>query len=351
MKKLILLALTALCIACIIACGKSEERTKNNVELQSSSLSDETENYDETEDIVADNENDTTMEEENKDNLLVKKIIYYDRDSIKDKVFEYEYNEAKLVSKETTYSIENGLMCKEQEKYYLYDSKGNKIEEQNYQDGEKYNCMTWKYDEKGNVIEDSHTIYYSNNTEHKSCNYYFYTYDSNGKIIREDRRYCFNNGDEESHSIIFEYNDIGECVREIDENGEVTEIKKTDDGIIYRYIKGTQKFVELYSALLDEFVTETYTSGGGMGAKYDKNGNILEDIEITWNEEMKVQCFYEYDDNGKLVKIYNARDNQKAELQREYIRDERGNILQLNYYDRGSFDDIFEQPGTYIFEY
>ena len=219
------------------------------------------------------------------------------------------YNEhEKLI--EAIYYGENGNISKKQT--WKYDDKGNKIEDIQYENGKIIFEDTWKYDDKGNEIE---YISYHNKGNRKIVSMKTTSkYDDKGNKI-ESTYY-----EDQYGNIISKYDDKGNRIEYIryDRNGKI-DIKETwkydSQGNKMEEYEGKQyrkKWQEAFSKFIYEnnrttIEKVTYSDGNISGEetwRYDEKGNLIEVLEKKkqntgkWQEELTK---YEYDDQDNWI--------------------------------------------------
>ena len=133
-------------------------------------------------------------------------VSYYDDGSV-DHRWEYEYDDAGVLTKETSYSyLEDGSLDYVIEDEYTYDSQGNVIKENSYHDGELTYVYEREFDEDGNELVEYHyddqgellfmtkkeydsqgnrTFYGHYTGEGKPLSLNEYKYDEHGEMISE----------------------------------------------------------------------------------------------------------------------------------------------------------------------
>ncbi len=193
----------------------------------------------------------------------------------------------------TETSIEAADGTKLTEKY-TYDSEGRMISD-------------IKYDEKGDIFEESKWVYDENGllTEHTDGylrTNYKYTYDSQNRIATHVE------------------NDKDTYVYTYDENGDYFVRINGYDGTVYYKKDGTMyKMTDDYGDLRTDSV-------------FDEKGNKISTTEYGSNKEIRLYTTYEYDENGHMVKQTGHSDGKVSNtFVREY--DEFGNLLKIIYVD------------------
>jgi YD repeat-containing protein len=89
-----------------------------------------------------------------------------------------EINNNNKIIKESLLNFKNGL---EEITTYVYDEHGNKTEENSFRNGKQEKHLTYKYDEKANLLEsDDYNVEYDNSLLNKSI----YQYDNNNNLTK-----------------------------------------------------------------------------------------------------------------------------------------------------------------------
>lgn len=212
-----------------------------------------------------------------------------------------------------------------------------------------------KYDEKGNIIEE--TNYTSENRlEEKRT----YKYDDKGKLTEEivlhaaedfeEKRKIIRN--EKGHSVeeIKEYPDgtIERTIIKRDDNENIIEIVVLDEDDeqeskqLFKYDEKKNLKSHVKLDMDGEAIEATEF-------EYDDNGNIISKKEILPEEGIEITSEIEYDEKGREIKsvAYNEDGKKLAEV--ELIYDEKGNHIETinkDYINRGdsrritfSYDD------------
>lgn len=222
---------------------------------------------------------------------------------------------------------ENGLVicekdCNGNEALFEYDNKGNLITETHY--GEQNFQYEYKYDDKGNCI------YSKNNKGEES--YREFKYNDDGKKIYEKNQF--------GKVTIYKYNDRGLLISEHYDDGTSCLYQYDDDDrIVYINNAGWERWYvfdesgnEVYcktkndplyshsfiplSSLFSSLFSSKPLKGPGDSeswSKYDKNGNLIYCINSDGNEH-----FYKYDSNGNLIYYKNHKGKEKY-FKEEYI--------------------------------
>ncbi len=179
---------------------------------------------------------------------------------------------------------------------YLFDSKGNKIEEYSYNlNGSLYDKTTFQYNTNGNIIKAN--IYNSDTILYRKT---IYKYDANGKLIEE---LCGTSFGTLEGKVNYKY----------DYRGSMIEFNfKSLDGRLKS--KATYK----YNANGDVIKFCIFNSDGSNSKtsyKYDANGNKIEE-NCTSDGRKKIDKYkyreiykYEYDKKGNWIRKITYRNN------------------------------------------
>ena len=186
------------------------------------------------------------------------KTIWYEYEFGETFNVERYYNEhEKLI--EAIYYGENGNISRK--RTWKYDDKGNLIERIVYNSNSK---ETWKYDDKGNLIE--HIVH-----------------NSKGNISRKRTRKC-------------KYDDKGNLIEHIEYNSK--------GNISW---KNTSEY-DNQGNLIEDIV---YNSKGNITRKYDDKGNRIEHIRCNRNGKIVFKETWKYDSQGNKMEEYKGRDGKK----------------------------------------
>ena len=160
---------------------------------------------------------------------------------------------------------------------YKYDKKGNKVECLDFQPGVGFAAQkfTYKYDSKGNMVEQ---IMYTNAMKEKVRQKHAYKYDGNGHKVGESTvnftyasdSWADGKDSKTFHKSIYEYDEKGNIIKEINESVELHSIYKYD---------GNGKCLE---------IEQRNSAGKVIGKnifKYDGKGNKVKE---TWHEPRTV---------------------------------------------------------------
>lgn len=191
-------------------------------------------------------------------------------------------DQGNLVEKETWFAQENTY----EKTAFIYNDKGEKVEEVHMFDNEPYEHIVFKYDAKGNVVEESKFDEEGNLLEKQQNEY-----DAKGNVIHQQ----LFEGEELTQEVNLEYNDASLCIREVSS-------------------KGDQK----------EITTYTYN---GQGKKTrsetrDLKGNILGYVEV------------EYDDKGNAYRYTSETVGfYPTKMVNQVVYDDEGRAIESEYYD------------------
>ncbi|MDR1170787.1 MAG: hypothetical protein LBK97_08150 [Prevotellaceae bacterium] len=144
-----------------------------------------------------------TYEYDGKENMI--EILHDDNDGRILSKCTYEYDEKGYLMKENIHESSDGIYVNT----YKYDEKGKKIAVNRYNpDGRLYWTFAWKYDEKGNTIEESGSCPDGEYT-------YKYKYDENGN--RTESSVYTSDGSSNEKST-YEYDEKGNIIEKINYN-------------------------------------------------------------------------------------------------------------------------------------
>jgi len=206
----------------------------------------------------------------------------------------------------------------ESKQYFIFDTKGNKIEEGSYKyetDGSII-TYTYKYNDKGNKTEKK-KYYIDGGLETK----YIYKYDDIGNLIEESDYFQENRINNKQ---TYKYNDKGNLIETNYSNSTGMKTKQT-----YKYDNKENLIEEIYS-------TSFSVSSGYEGYetkyiyKYDSKGNEIEK-EFYTDGRFEVKTTYKYDDKGNITEdgMYDSFGKSLGENQYKY--DDKGNKIEWNY--------------------
>jgi len=237
---------------------------------------------------------------------------YPDYFSYNTETFKYDQQENII---EKRFESNNSMFGESSHKYtYKYDKKGNKIEENRYNyKGELEDKVVYKYDSSGNKIEKNN---YNSKGELRSKE--TYKYDNKGNEIEENW-----------------YNSEGEL----------------EDKVVYKYDSSANKIEE-----------SGYNSKGELEGKvvyiYDNRGNKIEENWYNSEGELRSKETYKYDNKGNEIehRVYNSDNTLSSEWTYKY--DEKGNKREAQgkgYYSFGKlrynyFDKYDERGNTILSE-
>ncbi len=178
----------------------------------------------------------------------------------------------------------------ESSQYFLFDTKGNKIEKSSYKyelDGsiDKY---SYKYDDNGNKTEENQ-YFYKDTTEWKLSKKHVYKYDNKGNLIEEGDYFSGNINSNITNKFTYKYDDKGNIIEQCYTHGDFKNI--------YTYVyddKGNMIEENLYN----------YSGSDDKGYstkrifKYDNQGNKIED-QFFKNKKLSDKSILKYDINNK----------------------------------------------------
>ncbi len=191
--------------------------------------------------------------------------------------------------------------------YYTYDEYGNMVEFWTVtENGERINYTTYRYDEKGNLLE-------RNNPGQSSK---VMTYDDGGRILTE--RHYF--GDECKAEIEYTYDEAGYLIRKYEvECDQDEQIAVTD----YTYNEDhTHVRIEAFwGGALSNYTEQTLRD----------NGDVIESATYAADGSWLNSASCEYDAQGRRISQWNRfeRDEQ-ADFQTIFTYDERGLLISRN---------------------
>jgi len=229
----------------------------------------------------------------------------------------------------------------EKDKYTIFNSQGNKIEETCYNsDGSLYSKETYRYDKNGNKIEiDRHESDYI--LDVKSL----YKFNSEGFLIEENR--YFSDGSLISKSN-YKYDDKG---NQIEEN------KYDSDGSL------NSKSIYKYDTKGHKIENKYYDANGKLNGwivlcKYDEKGN---QIEISLNNQdgsLFSKNIFEYDNKGNKLERNDYNSDNQLEMKINYKYDNMGNEIESiqNYTlinephspDKSTYKYVFDDKNNWI---
>jgi hypothetical protein len=193
-------------------------------------------------------------------------------------------NLGNMVEKETWFAQENTY----EKTVFIYNDKGEKVEEVHMFDNEPYEHLIFKYDDKANVVEESKYDEEGNLLE-KQLN----EYDNKGNVILQQ----LFEGEELSQEVTLEYNEASLCVKEI--NTKAAEGRK-------------------------EITTYIYNDQGKKtrSETRDQKGNILGYVEVEYDEKGNA---YRY--TSETVGFYPTK------MVNQVVFDDEGRAIESEYYD------------------
>lgn len=230
------------------------------------------------------------------------------------------------------------------EYYRKFSKNGNRIEETSYNpiDGSIVTKSTFRYDAKGNIVEEtvgrddniiktSHR-YNADNLLEETVIYnsagaidkkIVYTYDDRRLLLEvagylgDGRRYMNDSYYYGEENRVTELkNNLNKFSYSYDDDGNVSEIKKSS-----RYFKTANE-----SAY---HLTDFYQ------LSHDRNGNLTEISHYKADSTLRVRFQYMLDDKGKIVKENEIGSDLKPAYQRMYLYDKNGNVIEESGTDRG----------------
>jgi hypothetical protein len=210
--------------------------------------------------------------------------------------------------------------------YILFDTKGNKKEESNYNsEGGLIEKNTYKYDNSGRLIEKLN-FYASGKLDNK----YVYKYDDQNNQ-NEYTRFSSDGSEQET------------CIDKLDEKGNKIESSVTNFGPFNK--KWVYKYDDTGKVIEETVYSKTETPDKVTRFKYDSNGNQIEKNSSSWNifNQKKITC--KYDDNGNIIEelTYDSNGNLTVKYIYIYVYDSHKNWtkqsklkygIQLNKIDR-----------------
>lgn len=193
--------------------------------------------------------------------------------------------------------------------YYKYDNRGNCIEQidSNYEDGSYYSRLwqyTFNYDEKGNIIEKYVSL------DGKHIEKYSFKYDNNGDYIEK---------------ISSKFDDEIPPIKEIlirDNKGNIIERKE------YSYF-GNHRYV----------------------FKYDDKGNKIKEAFYNQGDTLSSVSLFDYNEKNDIIEqidffIYEI-DTENNTLKFKYKYDSKGNWIKQIVYINGSIEFIAKRKIEY----
>lgn len=189
---------------------------------------------------------------------------------------------------------------------YAYDESGNLIHESEDMQSHRYS-----YDKDGNVIESTSTYYY--NGEETVQRTYEYEFNEKGELIRET-----TNSDDGDNSVVsYKYDEKGRMIEkaveglgmgsffyEYDESGNLVREDTYDGTYYYKYDQNGH-------------MTEKTSGQSKTTYQYDDLGNLVTEIEYYSGEE-RGRTGYEYDTAGDLTQMTGQADSIKITITIEY---------------------------------
>lgn len=226
----------------------------------------------------------------NKDDEQIERYVYEYNESGKEISYSHYNDNNSLVSK----SITKWYSSDQKESYITYDQNGNIKYEQQY-----------VYDEKGNVIEESykneHGIVYMK---------WIKTYDEKNRVIKTD--YYEN---EINYSMItYQYDDLTGIVTQkfLDKNGN--------------YLSSSQYLYDKDGRILKS----TEENGNYTINEYHENGKQIK--SLSYDNQDRIQHGYELklDEEGKEIEYIGFGENGQInhKVQYEYLYDPYGNLIE-----------------------
>lgn len=179
-----------------------------------------------------------------------------------------------------------------------YDENGNNLEYISYNDGKTHYRYSYKYNDKGKLIE---RVYY----------------DSAGVIQFKN---SYKDGlNEENCQILYT---------------DATGTLPVKDSIKYYENGNIRQQVYYDSAGLNRF-WDRY--------EYDENGNLIESVDYEASVSNTFRYGYKYDENGYLIEFsFSQKQSYKPQITK-YKNDAYGNILKAIYYNGGDEPDSMEE--------
>lgn len=246
---------------------------------------------------------------------------------------------------------------------YRFDEKGNAIEETVYSntDGNVMRLIKFKYDINGNIVEKS-ALKPDNTLVYKHS----YKYNTDGIFI-EDTEFDRNNA---ITSVVKNANIPDSIKNKYNKRGMLLENntywKNKSERKIFLYDSANNLIERKYFSAKDSLIFKTthkydekgqtiediyYKSADSINYKYtyayDEKGNNTERIYYKSNGSINYHYFYKYDEKGNRIEEDSYKDGN---LSHKYVYklDDEGNITEeIRYYKPG----IISSKTTQIFEY
>ncbi len=221
------------------------------------------------------------------DTLMQKEIATYD---IKKKLLEHkEYNRNGKLSSSLTFK---------------YDIKGNKIEELHFTANDYYNHEKFNYNPANQLIE-SFSLDKNDNTKSKTI----YKYDKMGNVSEEIVNYITLEDSKFNSKKVYQYNNKNKIIAEIFFNSKGKEEKRNS----FKY--------DLKGRLIEEKTWRTCYYN------YDSLGNLVEEVQIVFNKNQniiyKYLTKYEFDSYGNWIKKINSDTKASDIIPENYTITER----------------------------
>lgn len=218
------------------------------------------------------------------------------------------------------------------DEYKEFNKEGNFVFEDkpSYHGGNYRDRSFYKYDERGNCIEQINSNY-ENGNKYTYSNHYKYIYDEYGNIINEN----WYSYDRLVYKYYYKYNDSGYCIEQLSYKNE-NDSTPTKENYI-RDNKGNIIETKKYSSFGDSKIVY----------EYDNKGNrIKEEYYDKADNEPKRNLLYKYNEEKDIVEEIHS-DNYYT-IKYIYKYDSKGNWkTQTKYKGNGSIDYIVKREIKY----
>lgn len=250
-------------------------------------------------------------EYDEEDGVMSAKLIYKYKKK-KNQIERTEYDQNKYLIEKTLFDS-NRIKLEDEDYIYgvnkrwktvnKYNANGKIIKETKYLNDSLCDIVTYKYDEKGNITEESH----SNSPTRWENRKYENSYE-NGNLVEISE---FDFAGNLKYRTVYKYNDKKKCIEETvyDSNGEMCSLLQSKYNDVGKKIESTHyvsnnELMQMDVYIIDEIgktsVSLRYDSDGELGriavSKFDEVGNAIEtNIYVGYDKIFYFGSILEYE--------------------------------------------------------
>ena len=266
----------------------------------------------------------TSETEYNENNNIINEITYTPDGSIEQR-YKYKYNSEGKLQEELLY-YEDGEIA--DRKKYEYNDKGYLLKELIYYQDKTFDTIQYNYNADMNLIEKT-TVNSDGETDEKEIFEY-----SNGKVILNA---IFDGEKNKFYETTFKYNEDGKVTELKEWDSETNKKTKSvstydDNGVLIKQIRyANDSLIAKMTFTLDEnnrvkqVEDEDVNHRNTIDIIHDANGNIIEETEFNFHNEM----------NHKINRTFN--ENNDVLESRVFMDPHSGNVVQ-NYVIRHEYE-------------